>query len=107
MDMRYRFFVTSDGTPLRLWMMGANLYSGGHKDEYVAYFYDYEPTELSDDDFVTPGGGSRRGGGVRAWGVHASCTWSTRALPCPPCAVVYVPLPPPLYPPPTPRHALH
>ena len=27
--MKYRFYVTRQGAPLRLWMMGTNLYSGG------------------------------------------------------------------------------
>lgn len=26
--MRYRFYVTRDGVPLRLWMLGTNLYTG-------------------------------------------------------------------------------
>lgn len=28
-EMKYRFYATRDGVPLRLWMMGTNLYSGG------------------------------------------------------------------------------
>ena len=28
-EMKYRFYVTRQGAPLRLWMMGTNLYSGG------------------------------------------------------------------------------
>ena len=27
-EMKYRFYATRDGVPLRLWMMGTNLYSG-------------------------------------------------------------------------------
>ena len=30
-EMKYRFYATRDGVPLRLWMMGTNLYSGGDR----------------------------------------------------------------------------
>lgn len=30
-EMKYRFYATRDGIPLRLWMMGTNLYSGARR----------------------------------------------------------------------------
>ena len=42
MPMVYRFWVDPAGpTPLRLWMLGVNLYTGGHKDIYVAEYSDF------------------------------------------------------------------
>lgn len=48
--------MTRAGVPLRLHMLGTNLYSGGHKDEYVATFYDYKAGAISDDVFQLPNG---------------------------------------------------
>lgn len=42
MNMTYRFFVSREGVPLRLWMLGVNLLSGGHKDEYVMDYFGYK-----------------------------------------------------------------
>jgi hypothetical protein len=42
MNMTYRFFVSPKGIPLQLSMLGINLYTGGHKDEYVATYTKYE-----------------------------------------------------------------
>jgi hypothetical protein len=44
MTMSYRFLAdASTGFPLVLWMLGVNLYTGGHKDNYVATFTQYTP----------------------------------------------------------------
>eukprot|EP00887_Chlorella_sp_A99_P000277 scaffold13.g277.t1 len=47
MEMKYKFYVSSDDTPLELWQLGTNLYSGGHRDIYVSTFYDYKASTLS------------------------------------------------------------
>lgn len=38
MPMAYKFYVTPDGTPVRLYQLGVNLYTGGHRDEYISDF---------------------------------------------------------------------
>lgn len=40
--MTYRFSVSPKGIPLQLSMLGINLYTGGHKDEYLATYTKYE-----------------------------------------------------------------
>lgn len=46
MEMSYTFYTSShDGYPLELNMVGVNLYTGGHKDNYIAYFYNYQPVD--------------------------------------------------------------
>ncbi|KAI3428334.1 hypothetical protein D9Q98_006714 [Chlorella vulgaris] len=55
-EMRYRFYVTREGAPLRLWMRGTNLYTGGHKDEYIATYRNYKPGPLSHETFQLPEG---------------------------------------------------
>ena len=43
MPMVYRFWVDPAGpAPLRLWMLGVNLYTGGHKDVYIAEYSDFK-----------------------------------------------------------------
>jgi cathepsin L len=43
MEMSYRFWTAvSDDRPLELSMLGVNLYTGGHKDVYVATYYNFE-----------------------------------------------------------------
>ncbi|GAB4818605.1 hypothetical protein N2152v2_005651 [Parachlorella kessleri] len=54
MTMKYQFYASQDGVPLKLWMLGINLLSGGHKDEYVMEYYDYKPGEIPDDTFAAP-----------------------------------------------------
>ncbi|PSC69765.1 Counting factor associated D [Micractinium conductrix] len=55
-QMTYKFYVTREGAPLRLWMLGTNLYSGGHKDEYIATYYDWQPGPVPDEAFHLPDG---------------------------------------------------
>ena len=46
MEMTYTFYSDADdGTPLELNMLGVNLYTGGHKDRYIAYYHSYEEVE--------------------------------------------------------------
>lgn len=46
MEMHYTFYTNAkDGSPVRLVMHGINLYTGGHKDEYIADFYDFKVLE--------------------------------------------------------------
>jgi hypothetical protein len=54
MEMKYTFYTdASTGHPLELNMVGINLYTGGHKDHYNAYYYNYEAitSDNSDDRF--------------------------------------------------------
>ena len=44
-----------DGTiPLRLYMWGKNLFTGGHFDAYVVDYYDYKPGPPADEVFSVP-----------------------------------------------------
>ena len=43
-----------DGTPLRLYMWGANLFTGGHFDAYIVDYYDYKPGAIDADVFSVP-----------------------------------------------------
>ncbi|KDD75475.1 papain family cysteine protease, partial [Helicosporidium sp. ATCC 50920] len=52
MKQTYRMYVSADGTPLRLWQLGTNLYTGGHKDVYISDFYDYAPQKKAFDESV-------------------------------------------------------
>lgn len=54
MEMTYKFYMDLEGVPLELWMMGVNLYTGGHKDEYVATFYDWQVGPIPDEEFEPP-----------------------------------------------------
>jgi hypothetical protein len=57
MEMKYTFFTdASTGHPLELNMVGINLYTGGHKDHYNAYYYNYEEVSdgFSKDTFDAP-----------------------------------------------------
>lgn len=57
MEMRYRFYADRDGNPLELNMLGINLYTGGHKDLYIAYYYDYEEvSSFPEGTFDRPSG---------------------------------------------------
>ena len=50
MDMKYVFYTNAgDNSPVALHMIGINLYTGGHKDNYVAEYYDF--TEIKEDSF--------------------------------------------------------
>ncbi len=40
--MRYEFYADKHGVPIKLWMLGINLLTGGHKDEYIMDYYDYK-----------------------------------------------------------------
>ena len=67
--VEYRFYVTPEGSPVRLHMHGNDLFSGAHFDEWVADFDHYAPgpperslfeePELCDG--VAPGGGAAAG----------------------------------------------
>ena len=54
MDMRYRFYADKDGNPLELNMLGVNLYTGGHKDLYIAYYHDYKEVSTFPDGTFDP-----------------------------------------------------
>ena len=55
MEMRYTFYTDFDGLPVELNMLGVNLYTGGHKDNYVAYYYGYEEVSaFPDGTFEAP-----------------------------------------------------
>jgi Cathepsin propeptide inhibitor domain (I29) len=52
MEMKYIFYTdSSTGHPLELNMIGINLYTGGHKDNYIARYYNYEDVSVSGDGF--------------------------------------------------------
>lgn len=46
--------VLQDGTPLRLYMWGKNLFTGGHFDAYIVDYYDYQPGSIDEDIFSVP-----------------------------------------------------
>jgi cathepsin L len=52
MEMKYVFYTdASTGHPLELNMIGINLYTGGHKDNYIASYYNYEDVSKDGDAF--------------------------------------------------------
>lgn len=62
MDMTYRMYVSEEGHPLRLWQLGANLYSGGHKDIYVSDYYNFKAVDdFAEDEFAVPEWGNCNG----------------------------------------------
>ena len=46
--------VLQDGAPLRLYMWGKNLFTGGHFDAYIVDYYDYQPGSIDEDIFSVP-----------------------------------------------------
>ncbi|KAL4527330.1 hypothetical protein Ndes2526B_g08970 [Nannochloris sp. 'desiccata'] len=57
MEMKYTFYTdASTGHPLELNMVGVNLYTGGHKDHYNAYYYNYEAITSGDSGSRFPEG---------------------------------------------------
>ena len=57
MDMHYTFYTDyKSGDPVRLVMVGINLYTGGHKDEYLADFFNFEiiTDDIDDAEFKPP-----------------------------------------------------
>jgi cathepsin L len=57
MAMSYTFCASADGHPRALRMLGVNLLTGGHKDEYVATYYNYTPLDgIADEELQPPAG---------------------------------------------------
>lgn len=55
MEMHYTFYTdASTDEPLELNMVGINLYTGGHKDNYVAYYYGYEAVDSFPEGMFSP-----------------------------------------------------
>lgn len=52
--VEYNFFVGSDGTPLKLHMLGNDLFSGAHYDEWVVQYTEYVPDKPDDKLFERP-----------------------------------------------------
>lgn len=50
----YRFYVTEDGRPVRLHMMGRNMLVGSHFDEYLIDFNKFTGEPVSNSVFETP-----------------------------------------------------
>lgn len=57
MDMHYTFYVdAATHAPVKLVMKGINLYTGGHKDLYIADYYDFEEIQggFEPEEFLPP-----------------------------------------------------
>lgn len=57
MDMHYTFYVDArTHAPVKLVMKGINLYTGGHKDIYIADYYDFEEIQggFAPEEFLPP-----------------------------------------------------
>ncbi|GLC60494.1 hypothetical protein PLESTB_001620000 [Pleodorina starrii] len=51
----YQFYISPNGFPLRLYMMGRNLVTGGHYDEYLWEFTRFKPGPVDAAAFELPG----------------------------------------------------
>lgn len=50
----YTFYTTPQGRPVRLYMMGVNILSYSHFDEYLVDFSTFKPGPIPDDVFTVP-----------------------------------------------------
>jgi hypothetical protein len=50
----YTFYVSPEGHPLRLYMMGFNIMAGSHFDEYLLDFHSFKPGRVMEDVYNVP-----------------------------------------------------